>query len=940
MVEADLQELLGDPMTTALPKERTLLSHRLTEVPLRGDEDRLVGRHRILGTLTVAHGAARPVVVAWVRGRAHGPIQVLVGGIETGPESDDAAVGFPPGTKGRTQSASEVESALSGLHWEQSQLALDAGSLLEESLADRLEDLFTLTSAPMAFLAVARPAQHATVSATVDALSDELARLEALRTGRGVHRRQLARVEQNLEYFDRSVGVGCWELEIWTGGSDGTGAKVAASMLAGSGDLAEVPLLLRPASSDVAGQHAWSDALVVGADAVAAVVRPPFRELPGVRVTPLPEFDQNVEDKIQIKLGSVLDGARSPAAPFGVSLDSINRHVFVSGATGAGKSETVRSLLLSLNQRSIPWMVIEPAKAEYAAIAPWLDPKNPVVVIRPGDPDSPPPMINPLEPSSVFLDGVRHTFPLQTHLDMVKALFTASFDADEPFPQVLSAGLTRAYQTRGWNLVTGAASDPSLAAPEWPVLGDLVSESLAVVEGLGYGAEVRNNMRGFIRVRVESLRSGTPGRFFEGGYPIDLDDLLARPTVFEIEDLGDDKDKAFFIGSLIIRVVELLRLKQKLGLQKPGLSHVLVIEEAHRLLRRVAEESPSAHAVTMFANLLAEIRSYGEGVVVAEQIPSKVIPDLVKNSAVKLMHRLPAEDDRGTVGATMNLTDEQSAHVVALEPGTAVAHSAGMDRPVLVRIDRVSSQSKTGASSSAPALGVRWGGDADEAAGKLLTLGQLESARDLVTPCVALWAEQVVIAHLTYDAIGTPSGEWFAALQKAGNRRSRCAIGLAVGEAVGRRFGLIRAWHDPSEFASEVANRMTAQLETGRGLGRPSWKWAIGQYRFTKIRMDLGSAASGDDTTTRHPSSRRWDDAGIDLPGPTWADQLAQVDALRARPPLVWPHQLAGSPAVLDELAASLGYVSGTPASRIARAVLSLGLEHRWLAKRVGAKGD
>lgn len=924
-------------MTPALPKERSLLSHRLTEVPLRGDEDRLVGRHRILSTLTVAHGAGRPVVVAWVRGRPSGPVQVFVGGTENGPESDDAAVGFPPGAKGRTQSADEIGTALSGLKWQRTQLTLDAGTTTEESLADRLEDLFTLTSAPMAFLAVARPVAPSTLSATIETLSDEVGRLEALRTGRGVHRRQLARVEQNLEYFDRSVGIGCWELEVWTGGSDDRGARVAAAMLAGSGDLAEVPLMLRPESDDVGDQHAWTGSVVVGADAVAAVVRPPFRELPGVRVTPLPEFDQNVEDKIQLKLGSVLDGARSPAAPFGVSLDSVNRHVFVSGATGAGKSETVRSLLLSLNQRSIPWMVIEPAKAEYASLGPWLDPKNPVVVIRPGDPDSPPPMINPLEPSSVEVNGVRHTFPLQTHLDMVKALFTASFDAEEPFPQVLSAGLTRSYQARGWNLVTGRASDASLTAPDWPVLGDLVSQSLAVVEGLGYGTEVRNNMRGFIRVRVESLRSGTPGRFFEGGYPIDLDDLLAHPTVFEIEDLGDDKDKAFFIGSLIIRVVELLRLKQKFGLQQPGLSHVLVIEEAHRLLRRVAEESPSAHAVTMFANLLAEIRSYGEGVVVAEQIPSKVIPDLVKNSAVKLMHRLPAEDDRATVGATMNLTDEQSAHVVALEPGTVVAHSAGMDRPVLARIDRVSTQSKTGAATSPPRLGVRWGGSDDELGGRLLTLGQLESARDLVTPAVMLWVEQVVVAHLTNDVIGTPGGEWFTRLQKASNRRARTAIALAVSDAVARRFALIRAWHDPAELIAEIVSLMSAQLETGRGLGQPKLRWAIGQYRYSDIWDALDDTGLGADETSLHPLTPRWRSVGVDLPGPSRDAQLRQLEALVLGQPEVLAEELAGSPSVLDQLAHLLGSRGGTPYANLWLALQKLGLEHTWLAARVGA---
>jgi hypothetical protein len=926
-------------VTSTLPAERALLSHRLTEVPLRDDDDRTVGRHRVLGTLAIAHGAGRPVVVAWVRSRRRGPVQVFVGGVETGPEADDAAVGFPAGARGRQQSRAEVDTALSALVWEPTRLALDAGDVVEVSLADRLEHLFTLTGEPMAFLAVARPLGAVTVGDTIDTLSDDLARLEALRAGRGVHRRELERAERNLTYLDRSLGVGCWELELWTGGVDVTGARVAAAMVAGSGDVAEVPLLVRSSASDGAGPHPWSPTVTIGADAVAAILRPPFRELPGVRVTPLPEFDQNVEDKVEVRLGSVLDGARSSAAPFGVSLDSVNRHVFVSGATGSGKSETVRSLLLGLNQRAIPWMVIEPAKAEYAGIGPWLDPGNPLVVVRPGDPDTPPPMINPLEPSSVVVDGVRHIFPLQTHLDMVKALFVASFEAQEPFPQVLSAGLTRAYQSRGWNLVTGRASNPSLSPPRWPSLGDLVTESLTVVENLGYGAEVRNNMRGFVRVRVESLRTGTSGRFFEGGYPVDLEDLLARPTVFEIEDLGDDQDKAFFIGSLVIRVVELLRLRQKLGLQKPGLSHVLVIEEAHRLLRRVAEESPTAHAVTMFANLLAEVRAYGEGVVVAEQIPSKVIPDLVKNSAVKVMHRLPAHDDRTTVGATMNLTDAQSTHVVALEPGTAVAHSAGMDRPVLVRIDRVSAHRETGAGSSEPSLAHRAGEDADESAGTLLTLGQLESARDLVTPALALWAEQIVVAHLTYDVIGAPAGQWFTTLQQAGRRRARCAIGLAVSEAVTRRFALIRAWYDPDELAAEVTACMAGQLETASVLGRPDWKWAVGQYRYTEIRMDLRAAPPDADTSRPHPSSDRWRAAGIDLPGPTWADQLAQVDSIRARLPQVWSHQLAGSPPVLEELAASLGYVSGSQQTRIARAVGSLGLDARWLVVRVGAQG-
>src|SRR3546814_19436008 len=126
-----------------------------------------------------------------------------------------------------------------------------------------------------------------------------------------------------------------WELEVWTGGSDVRGARVTAAMLAGSGDLAEVPLLLRPGGAEPTGQHAWSPTVVIGADAVPTLVRPPLRELPGVRVTPLPGFDQKVEEKMQLKLYTVLDGSRYPAAPFGVQRDSVTIDCFVSDRTMA-----------------------------------------------------------------------------------------------------------------------------------------------------------------------------------------------------------------------------------------------------------------------------------------------------------------------------------------------------------------------------------------------------------------------------------------------------------------------------------------------------------------------------------------------------------------------------------------------------------------------------
>ena len=121
----------------------------------------------------------------------------------------------------------------------------------------------------------------------------------------------------------------------------------------------------------------------------------------------------------------------------------------------------------------------------------------------------------------------------------------------------------------------------------------------------------------------------------------------------------------------------------------PGLRHLTVIEEAHRLLRRQETGAPAgaaAHAVEMFAGLLAEIRAYGEGLIIAEQIPDRLVPDVIKNTAVKITHRLPAADDREAVGATMNMTQAQNRFLVTLNPGEAAVFTDGMDFPLLTRM--------------------------------------------------------------------------------------------------------------------------------------------------------------------------------------------------------------------------------------------------------------
>jgi uncharacterized protein len=629
---------------------------------------------------------------------------------------------------------------------------------------------------------------------------------------------------------------------------------------------------------------------------VAALARAPARELPGLRFTLRPQFDLTPETSAPgdgpgstvIEAGTVLDWNRVPAGTLTLPLSSLNRHVFVTGATGAGKSQTVRNLLEQAAHTGIPWLVVEPAKAEYRLMAARL-PGSQVITIRPGDLTQPPAGLNPLEPAP-GPGGAR--FPLQTHADLLRALFLAAFQADEPFPQVLAAALTRCYELAGWDLVTGQAAHPGVR-PSYPGLEDLQSAAIAVVDEVGYGREVRDNVRGFVQVRIGSLRLGTTGRFLDGGHPLDFARLLDTNVVLEIEDAGDDHDKAFLMGAVLIRLTEHLRLRARHeGPREPRLRHLTVIEEAHRLLRQPPPgtgNGAAAHATEMFADLLAEIRAYGEGLIIAEQIPSKLITDVIKNTAVKIVHRLPAADDRDTVGATMNLTPAQSEYLVTLPPGEAAIHADGMDYPLLASIPDGTRHEITATTitvSAAPVISRRSITCGALCRDQPCTLEEMRAAQRaaITDPRLTLWVELAVIAHLTGWPVPHPDPEFAAALRAIPARRLDCALSHAVDAAVAARIAATSTQVSPDSLASHVTaviQDLIDGAEPACDTGEPQYLAA--PFRWALIR-DLLKEASQNDTTTRHPSSASWEQSyGRPIPGQTCDEQLRMVHRWHTR---------------------------------------------------------
>jgi hypothetical protein len=620
---------------------------------------------------------------------------------------------------------------------------------------------------------------------------------------------------------------------------------------------------------------------------VAALARVPVREVPGLRMVLRPQFDLTPETAPaagggMVRLGEVLDWNRVPCGDLAVPRASLNRHVFVCGATGAGKSQTVRNLLEQATAAGIPWLVVEPAKAEYRLMAARL-PGTRVIVIRPGDLGEPAAGINPLEPAP-GPGGSR--FPLQAHADLVRALFLAAFQADEPFPQILAAALTRCYEQAGWDLVTGQPATAGLQ-PAYPGLEDLQATAMTVVSEVGYGREVADNVRGFVTVRIGSLRMGTAGRFLDGGHPLDFARLLDGNVVLEIEDAGDDRDKAFLMGAVLIRLTEHLRLRHRA--ESPatsGLRHLTVIEEAHRLLRQPSPGSgtgPATQSIEMFADLLAEVRAYGEGLVIVEQIPAKLIPDAIKNTAVKIVHRLPAADDRDAVGATMNLTPAQSQYLITLPPGDAAVHADGMDFPLLVRMPdgRAREAARPAVTASAgPVIARRSPTCGPDCLAGPCTLGQMRAAQRVTVtdPRITLWAELSVVAHLTGWDMPRPAPAFTASLRLMDGRLRDCAVSHAADGAVAARVSAISTRVSPAALAVHVTVAMRQALAAGTRACQPEEpQYLAPPYKWTLVRDALRPARRSP-AAGRHPRSGEWEGTyGQPVPGATAKAQLNAV---------------------------------------------------------------
>ncbi|PKH07131.1 ATP-binding protein [Moritella sp. Urea-trap-13] len=415
----------------------------------------------------------------------------------------------------------------------------------------------------------------------------------------------------------------------------------------------------------------------------------PSKELPGLPLRKAVDFGLNPKETNEsdaINLGNVMhQGSELTNRPLSINKEMLSRHVFIAGVTGSGKTTTCRRLL---TESALPFLIIEPAKTEYRSLLSEIEGME---VYTLGNENYAPFRFNPFE----LMEGESIT----SHVDLLKAAFTAAFPMEAAMPYLLEEAIYECYKDYGWN--TGGWEEPEDAniyhenpwgcnGTYWPTVDDLLKNMERVVKSKNFDQRLESDYTASLVARFKNLTVGAKGKMLNCKVSTDVTQLLDKKVVLELDDLKSPEDKCLMMGLIISRFAEAIKLR---FLQQPDYKHITLMEEAHRLLEKPSpgEEGSRKHAVGMFTDLLAEVRKYGESLVIVDQIPNKLAPEVLKNTNTKIIHKLFARDDREVIGDTVGLDETQKDFLTNLRIGEVIAYSGDWTKAAHAKINRVES---------------------------------------------------------------------------------------------------------------------------------------------------------------------------------------------------------------------------------------------------------
>jgi hypothetical protein len=419
---------------------------------------------------------------------------------------------------------------------------------------------------------------------------------------------------------------------------------------------------------------------LVGARAASTAFRLPISVhggIPGIAIKQVPPDFEPGPRPDEAGLDEIYLGDFHRGGAAVIRLRDLTRHALITGFTGSGKTNTVLFLLDQLwRTKNIPFLVIEAAKKEYRTLSKVPGFEDDLLIFTMGDETTSPFRLNPFE----LLPGVR----LEAHLGKLQACFDAALPQFGILPSIIAEAMEEIYKSKGWKLTDIATGEEERL---FPTMREMFNEVIRVAERRGYAGETADNIRAAAAGRIGGLLRGSKGRMFGSQRSFPAETLFKHPLILELNDLNED-DKALTMMFLLTWLREYRELHKGKELQ-----HVTVVEEAHNVLSNTQpvgnqeiSADTKAKAVAAFTNMLAEIRAYGEGLIISDQSPEKLAPDAVRNTNLQIAHQLRDQHDREVIARAMIMDEAQPEYLGKLGVGTAAFFRTGIEKATFIRI--------------------------------------------------------------------------------------------------------------------------------------------------------------------------------------------------------------------------------------------------------------
>lgn len=406
----------------------------------------------------------------------------------------------------------------------------------------------------------------------------------------------------------------------------------------------------------------------------------PTRSVHGLPIIEHAEFGRNVPDEAmpdedKMNLGKIYHMGKLESAELILNRQAMASHTFITGSTGTGKSNAVYHLLDEITKNGqTTFLVVEPAKGEYKNV---FGNCTDVQVFGTNPRETPLLRMNPF----AFPENIH----ILEHIDRLVEIFNACWPMYAAMPAVLKDAIERSYQKVGWDL-RNSESEKGV----FPTFFDLLDILPGVIEESHYSKDTQSDYVGALCTRVKSLTNGIYGSVLCAEDALSDAEMFDQNVIVDLSRVGSMETKSLLMGILVMKLQEYRMCSSGMNSR---LRHVTVLEEAHNLLRKTSAEQSQEGAnlqgksVEMLANAIAEMRTYGEGVIIADQAPGLLDMSVIRNTNTKIILRLPDEEDRKLVGKSAALKEAQIDELSKLPLGVAAVYQNEWPEAVLCKIE-------------------------------------------------------------------------------------------------------------------------------------------------------------------------------------------------------------------------------------------------------------